>query len=184
MKKDHKVTDYIQYQKGIVDDKLCWRLTNRQFEFKPSGYATHNSGKVVKTDRVLMDDAWIKSNDELYADVKISFEKTIEKYKEEFPLFNVSRLTDFRINRYGVGGFMSNHVDNIHHSHGQQYGFPQATILLFLNDDYEGGEIIIANKQFEPEKGSAIIFPSNFMYPHEVLKVTKGNRWSMVCWLM
>jgi len=99
-------------------------------------------------------------------------------------LFNVSRLTDFRINRYGVGGFMSNHVDNIHHSHGQQYGFPQATILLFLNDDYEGGEIIIANKQFEPEKGSAIIFPSNFMYPHEVLKVTKGDRWSMVCWLM
>ena len=65
MKKDHKVTDYIQYQKGIVDDKLCWRLTNKQFEFKPSGYATHDSGKVVKTDRVLMDDAWIKSNDEL-----------------------------------------------------------------------------------------------------------------------
>ena len=85
MKKDHKVTDYIQYQKGIVDDKLCWRLTNKQFEFKPSGYATHGSGKVVKTDRVLMDDAWIKSNDELYADVKISFEKTIEKYIKEDP---------------------------------------------------------------------------------------------------
>ena len=184
MKKDHKVTDYIQYYKGIVDDKLCWKLTNRQFDYKPSGYATQDSGKVIKTDRVLMDDAWIKNNDGLYSDIKLSFEKTIEKYKEEFPLFNVSRLTDFRINRYGVGGFMSNHVDNIHHSHGQQYGFPQATILLFLNNEYDGGEIIIANKQFEPEKGSAIIFPSNFMYPHEVLKVTKGDRWSMVCWLM
>ena len=34
MKKDHKVTDYIQYYKGIVDDKLCWKLTNRQFDYK------------------------------------------------------------------------------------------------------------------------------------------------------
>ena len=184
MKKDHKVTDYIQYQKDIVDDKLCWRLTNKQFEFKPSGYATHDSGKVVKTDRVLMDDAWIKSNDELYADVKISFEKTIEKYKEEFPLFNVSRLTDFRINRYGVGGFMSNHVDNIHHSHGQEWGYPQVSALLYLNDDYEGGEFIVGGKTFQTEKGSALIFPSNFIYPHEVKEIIRGARWSVVTWLM
>ena len=29
---------------------------------------------------------------------------------------------------------MSEHVDNIHHSHGQQYGFPQGSLLYFLND--------------------------------------------------
>jgi predicted 2-oxoglutarate/Fe(II)-dependent dioxygenase YbiX len=119
-----------------------------------------------------------------YDDIKKSVLKTIKKYSNQHKNFSCIHHTDFRINKYSEGGFMSEHVDNIHHSHGQQYGFPQATILLFLNDDYEGGEIIIANKQFEPEKGSAIIFPSNFMYPHEVLKVTKGNRWSMVCWLM
>jgi len=56
--------------------------------------------------------------------------------------------------------------------------------LLFLNDDYEGGEFIVAGEIFFPKKGSAIIFPSNFMYPHEVGIVTKGIRWSVLTWLM
>ena len=57
-------------------------------------------------------------------------------------------------------------------------------ILLYLNDDYEGGEFYVAEKEFKPKKGSAIIFPSNFMYPHEAKAVTKGTRWSIVSWLM
>ena len=79
---------------------------------------------------------------------------------------------------------MSSHVDNIHHSHGQQYGYPQVSVLLFLNDDYEGGEIIVADNEYNPTAGSALIFPSNFMFPHEVKSVTKGERWSVVSWLM
>ena len=79
---------------------------------------------------------------------------------------------------------MSSHVDNIHHSHGQSYGYPQCSILLFLNDDYEGGQFFVADKEYETKKGSAIIFPSNFMFPHEVKEVTSGERWSVVTWVM
>ena len=126
------------------------------------------------------------------------FQAVILNYKKEFPLFTVNHISDFRINRYAKGGRMGMHVDNIHHSHGtrthgaflqsadphHQYGYPQVSVLLYLNDDYEGGEFHIASKKFEPEKGSAIIFPSNFMFPHEAKKVTKGVRWSIVTWLM
>ena len=28
-------------------------------------------------------------------------------------------MTNFRVNKYGEGGFMSEHADNIHHSHGK-----------------------------------------------------------------
>ena len=42
---------------------------------------------------------------------------------------------------------MSEHTDNIHHSHGQEYGFPQVSALLFLNDNYEGGELIVAGNE-------------------------------------
>ena len=79
---------------------------------------------------------------------------------------------------------MSRHLDNIHHSHGQQYGYPQVSALLFLNDDYEGGEFIVAKEKYKTKRGSAIIFPSNFMFPHEVKIITKGIRWSIVTWLM
>ena len=58
------------------------------------------------------------------------------------------------------------------------------SVLLFLNDDYDGGEFQVSNSIFNPSKGSAIIFPSNFMYPHSVSEIIKGTRWSIVTWLM
>ena len=79
---------------------------------------------------------------------------------------------------------MSRHIDNIHHSHGQEYGYPQVSSLLFLNDDYKGGQLKISNITYNTKKGSEIIFPSNFMFPHEVNLITEGTRYSIVTWLM
>tara|TARA_Y100000996_G_C22363689_1_gene577965 strand:- start:531 stop:770 length:240 start_codon:yes stop_codon:yes gene_type:complete len=79
---------------------------------------------------------------------------------------------------------MSKHYDSIHHSHGQHYGYPHATVLLYLNDDYEGGKFMVATKKIKPKARSAVVFPSNFMYPHEAEVVTRGTRWSIVSWLM
>ena len=80
---------------------------------------------------------------------------------------------------------MSLHSDNIHHSHGQKQGYPHLTSLIFLNDDYEGGEFVLCgNKYIEKIQGSAVVFPSNFMFPHEVKKVISGNRYSVKTWVM
>ena len=176
--------NYIQYYKNIVPVNLCNKLINHDFSYEPSTYSTHDSGKVIKDERVRMDDFWIRKDNIFYNDIKDCFENVIVKYKNEFPLFAVNHTTDFRISRYYKGGFMSRHVDNIHHSHGQQYGYPQVSVLLYLNDNYDGGEFLVAGEQFETEEGSAIIFPSNFVYPHEVKKILSGVRWSVVTWLM
>jgi|TARA_R110000823_G_scaffold12641_2_gene42391 predicted 2-oxoglutarate/Fe(II)-dependent dioxygenase YbiX len=178
------VDSYIKYYKNVVAENLCNSLINYNFPYEASKYQTHDSGAIVKQERVKMSDAWIKKESVFYTAVKSCFEEVIVKYKTDFPLFSVGRTTDFRINKYGKGGFMSRHVDNIHHSHGQQYGYPQVSALLYLNDDYDGGEFYVADKKFCPIKGSAIIFPSNFMFPHEAKPVTKGTRWSIVTWLM
>ena len=103
---------------------------------------------------------------------------------EEHENFSCIHHTDFRINKYGVNGFMSSHIDNIHHSHGQKYGYPQVSVLLFLNDDYEGDLVTRRAIIYKKKKGSAVVFPSNFMFPHEVTTVTKGERWSVISWLM
>ena len=175
---------YIKYYKKIVPNELCDRLCEYDFNYEPSTYSTHDSGKVLKQDRVKMYDYWISKNNWFYTPIKEVFEDVIVKYKTDFPLFVVSKTTDFRISRYRKNGFMSNHVDNIHHSHGQKWGYPQVSALLYLNDNYEGGAFIVAGKKFQTEKGSALIFPSNFVYPHEVKKITNGIRWSIVTWLM
>jgi hypothetical protein len=175
---------YIKYYKKIVPDDLCSKMCRYNFNYEASTYSTHASGKVLKEDRVNMDACWISKNNWFYEPIKECFENVIVKYKAEFPLFEVSKTTDFRISRYDTGGFMSSHVDNIHHSHGQEWGYPQVSALLYLNDDYEGGEFIVGGKTFQTEKGSALIFPSNFIYPHEVKEIIRGARWSVVTWLM
>ena len=58
------------------------------------------------------------------------------------------------------------------------------SISLILNDNYEGGELGFFSEGesfIRPEAGMAVCFPS-FM-PHCVTPVTKGERWSLVCWV-
>ena len=185
------VEKYIAYYKNVVPDVLCQTIMNYGYNFQPSTYANHKGKTTNTNERVRMDECWVRRggagagvDDAYYGDIKPCFEYACRKYSEEFPLFSVQHMTDFRINRYSQGGFMSSHVDNIHHSHGQQYGYPQVSALLYLNDDYVGGEFYVAGKLFEPEQGSAIIFPSNFMFPHGAKTVMKGTRWSIISWMM
>ena len=57
-----------------------------------------------------------------------------------------------------------------------------------LNNDFEGGEITFTTPSYENEytiknaPGRLLVWPSNFMFPHKVNKVTKGTRFSIVGW--
>jgi len=179
------VGEYIGYYEDVVPHVLCDDVINHPWTFEPSSYSSHKGRTDTSEKRVQMDEVWIRSKHHFhYEHLKAAFEYCIKQYSSTFPLFSAQRMTDFRLNKYSEGGFMSKHVDNIHHSHGQQYGYPQVSALLYLNDDYEGGEFYVAEKLFTPKKGSAIMFPSNFMFPHEASKVTKGIRWSIISWIM
>ena len=179
-----KLTDYIGYYEDIVPDMLCKQLMWYSFDFKPSKFANHYGDMASNrsSERVRMDDVWINDESSFHPAINECFDKVVTKFKH--PHLNIERKTFFRFHRYSGTGYMSEHCDSIHHSHGQEYGFPHCTSLLFLNDDYDGGEFLVAAKKFKTKKGSAIIFPANFMYPHKVMEITKGIRWSIVTWLI
>ena len=135
-----------------------------------------------------MKEYWIRQNDShgYYNHLRTAFVKTISEYTQEHTRIKPQKFTDFRINRYAKGGFMKSHIDNIHHSHGQQYGYPHVTALLFLQTADEGGEIVFCDGEYIPKqtKGSGVVFPSNFMFSHEVKKVIKGDRYSLMTWIL
>ena len=181
-----KLQEWVGYYEDIVPKDECESLirdVKNSGLLKPSTYSNH-TGEIKRSDnRVVMDDMWVKDKT-TSSIINDFFSKVIRKYSDKFERFSCQRHSGFRVNRYSVGGFMSEHTDNIHHSHGQEYGFPQVSALLFLNDNYKGGELIVAGNEYETKMGSGIIFPSNFMFPHEVKKITDGERWSIVTWLM
>ena len=52
----------------------------------------------------------------------------------------------------------------------------------FNRRNYEGGEFMCREKKNKLIRGDILLFPSNFMYPHEVKEITKGIRYSFVSW--
>lgn len=57
--------------------------------------------------------------------------------------------------------------------------------ILYLNDDYEGGELEFPhfNIKIKPQAGMLILFPSNFAYYHIAHPVIKGTKYALVTWL-
>ena len=85
--------------------------------------------------------------------------------------------------RYHPGQKMQNHCDHISSLFDDGKGIPILSIIGLLNDDYEGGDLIMfEDKKIDTKKGDLLIFPSNFLYPHEITPVTKGVRYSFVSW--
>ena len=112
----------------------------------------------------------------------------ITEYIESFKYDWFSGWTGYspiRFNRYSSGQTMLSHCDHIQSIFdGKRKGIPTLSIIGILNDDYEGGELIMfEDKKIDTKKGDLIIFPSNFLYPHKITPVTKGVRYSYVSWV-
>jgi len=80
---------------------------------------------------------------------------------------------------------MPPHCDHIHDIFdGKCKGVPILTLITMANDDYEGGELVLfGDVPYELKKGETIVFPSNFLFPHEIKKITKGKRLSLISWV-
>lgn len=106
--------------------------------------------------------------------------KAIQKYNEMFPEAKIEQDSGYQILRYNEGQFYTQHTDSFKAQ-------PRAVSCSFaLNDDFDGGGFAFFNNEYfyRSKKGSALMFPSNFMYPHEILPVTKGTRYSIITWFI
>ena len=80
--------------------------------------------------------------------------------------------------RYDVGDHYLPHAD-FHWM--DDHSTTKLTCIIFLNDDYEGGEFKFFDDHIiKPAAGKLLIHPS--LAGHEVMPVTKGARYSCVAW--
>jgi len=57
------------------------------------------------------------------------------------------------------------------------------TMSYCINDDYNGGELVFWDEYVIPNQKNTIhVFPSCFLYPHEVKPVKSGIRYSAITW--
>jgi hypothetical protein len=110
-----------------------------------------------------------------------ALDKTMKHYTTQLYPFaekNIkSREHTMHLLKYENSGHLPAHQD-------QGVSSRVLSVLVYLNDDYEGGDIEFRHSglRFKPEAGSVLFFPSNFLYVHEVYPVTKGPRYALPNW--
>jgi predicted 2-oxoglutarate/Fe(II)-dependent dioxygenase YbiX len=109
-----------------------------------------------------------------------SVKNVITNYNNLIPTCMISIDTGYQLLRYKEGEFYAQHTDSFKE---QQRSL---SCSIQLNEDYEGGEFAFFNREMmiRSKPGSAIVFPSNFMYPHEIMPVISGTRYSIITWLV
>jgi predicted 2-oxoglutarate/Fe(II)-dependent dioxygenase YbiX len=98
--------------------------------------------------------------------------------------FDVTHANQTDYLKYDVDGHYYAHVDTFINPGDSECR--KLTVLVFLNDDFEGGRLFLQNgheKIYPPQgAGTCLVFPSFIV--HGVEPITKGVRRSVVTWLV
>ena len=106
--------------------------------------------------------------------------------------FEISSAEDYQLSKYEVGDFHKQHMDGMG-TEGSKMINPtkenlhnkvrKLSMIVNLNDDFEGGDLILYNDGLmKQKKGCITFFPSYLL--HEITPVTKGTRYSLSMWFL
>jgi predicted 2-oxoglutarate/Fe(II)-dependent dioxygenase YbiX len=181
------LNDYLKVYKNVLTDEQCdsvvaeiepkpW-VRHTFYDVKADSWIEHdkeldNWGGNISSTPILLDSIWKCLHRYIVEDIKFSWFAGWAGY------------SSIKYNRYNVDTRMELHCDHIHSLFpGSPKGVPILSVIGSLNDNYKGGELIMFEDEIiELNKGDIMVFPSNFMYPHQVKEVTEGTRYSFVSW--
>lgn len=117
--------------------------------------------------------------------VKIDWVKTkIESFlnKEiQFKGYELDEIEEFQFTKYTKGGHYDWHTDI-----GLNFKYRFCSIVIQLNDEYNGGELLYKNydsTEIEFEKGIGNLFIFSSSVKHKVNPISEGIRYSLVSWI-
>jgi len=183
------INDYIVTFDGVITNALCNAILeefNDETEWQKTVISDGRiDNKIRSAETIILSYPHVigknpKVRAKLDKYVFVSAGLAIKKYNEQFPLCKIQEDSGYELLRYKERQFYTQHTDSFK-------ARPRAVSCSFiLNDDYEGGEFAFFDRElkYKLKKGSCIMFPSNFMYPHEIMPVTSGTRYSIVTWFI
>jgi predicted 2-oxoglutarate/Fe(II)-dependent dioxygenase YbiX len=182
------LSKYIKVYENMLDVDECNLILNEYANTNEWTLAT--TGQGVENRDVRNCDTIPISNQEIL-DVNLDMRKRIDemlfkkvnsiaqRYISDFPSCFLKSDSGYDLLRYETGGYYGQHTDSFKEQ------MRTISVSINLNDDYVGGNMAFFDREIQVRggTGSAIVFPSNFMYPHEIMRVEEGTRYSIVTWL-
>ena len=187
------IKDYIKVF-NVLDTKQCQNILNilKEYDWEKHKWNNYKTGKSTSEPTKELDITYPtkfleKEMAKVISNALLDYQNYFileERNKDENLKYFLHKSTPVRFNRYPTGTMMRKHYDHIHSIfEGENKGVPIVSIVGVLNDDYEGGDFVFnGNHEVKLKTGDILIFPSNFLYAHEVKEITKGTRYSYVSW--
>lgn len=185
----HSIRDYIKLYENIFTPKECdtiideykdchfWRLATVGSK-SSEDYDIRNCD-IINTSQSCVINKNVDQRKSIDTMIFEGVNKALLRYCDKFSFCRVNNDSGYNILRYKTGGFYRQHVDN-------SSDLPRTVAMsINLNGDYVGGELAFFDGKLHVRGGvgSVVMFPANFMYPHQILDVTKGTRYSIVTWV-
>lgn len=185
------LSDFVWHKKEFIDLNLCNELIE---EYGSSNYwqptltggghdpNARKCNVICISEPQIIQDQNAELRQELDSALFDTVHDAIQEYQslhKEFEL-EIQEDTGYELLKYEVGDYYIQHSDSFKDQ-------PRAlTVIISINDNYEGGEVALFNRElkYKLNAGDILIFPSNFMYPHEITPVTKGIRYSLITWVV
>ena len=191
MSSKEKVTDYI-FVKNLIPHALCQHFLREfvQPHFKWAPHVWYDPQSKDYASEKTKELEVVFATPDAFKQLRPFVETALKDYQEKYrtqhentgPSF-IQHIVKGRFNKYTPGTKMREHYDHIHDLFdGHLKGIPILSIVALFNDDYEGGQFMIRGGEVKLTPGDILVFPSNFMYPHQVKDITKGVRFSFVSW--
>jgi len=162
-------------------------VSNLNYKKAQVGYGREESAVRNVQDKPLSNAVKSMTEIKWYNFIRHVFSKFTQDYifdvvKQDPKNLSPGQIREVDALKYETGGHYVYHVDYFE-KHPRQF-----SLILLLNNDYEGGELVFNDPSYQNEylvpiiPGRIIVWPSNFLFPHKVNKVTKGTRYSIVGW--
>jgi prolyl 4-hydroxylase len=147
--------------KGFLTPEDCNTLINYNSEFYQGSFHTDTS--IINSN--------INSVGKLINNNSHEISSILKKFSEKFPIYQ-ENFEDLKVVKYTKGGFIPGHNDS------GTSDIRTHTILLYLNENYEGGETEFPNlnKQFKLNTGDILYFHNLDSYGNPTaLALHQGN---------
>lgn len=181
---------YIVQFDNVLNENVLYNFTKlvKTFKFEKAGVIGNNKSIVEEKIRKTLSITLSALNETSMTKVhwanflNFNFKNYVDAYARLFKLDEKFLINDIQILKYVKSGHYKFHVDDCAVTNRS------LSCIYFINDDYEGGDLHFKYPNsddvtvIQKKRNRIIVWPSNFLYPHSVKEVTKGERYSVVAW--
>jgi predicted 2-oxoglutarate/Fe(II)-dependent dioxygenase YbiX len=157
-------TELLFVREKFLDPNICDKLIEEHTDKVIPGSSTFNRGTFNKYD--------LEKNHYIHNHLHDLWEDAIKYFGIQLDF-----VEPYNIKKYNFGNFYDNHVDNFSSILDRRLS---CVVQLSDSKDYGSGDLSIMGTTMTREKGSVIIFPSNFK--HKVNTIGFGERWVLITW--